>query len=642
MIEDVTPYLREFDLELNKVNSCNYNWNIRKIPGSNINWTSTPDGKRMDNATRAWVWSLIGNKRADQKTLPDCVWSWDQQSCAALIAGYLATDGCVVKSVTARGWISFGSTSRDLLEAIARLLEYRFGVWTNPVYSCEFDLRRTMYQLSVTHPDAIARLKSVLQTPGVKAARLSDFNVTHTLNRHADLGCRVQLRRYIGELPVMDIEVDDPDHMYMLANGLISSNSKFATRKAGYIGKLFGMAVMDSVVTEDDCDTPYGIPVTADDDDNVGSILSRPVAGFPSGTVIDRNVMSAFKKKGIDKIIVRSPMTCGTKQGVCKHCVGVREGGELPPIGYHIGLNATSALAEQIAQNALNVKHSGKKAKGQTTYSGFDVIKNLATVPGTFPNHATVSENDGVVTKIVEAPQGGYHVYIDEIEHYVPQEMPVLVKEGDTVEAGDQLSDGIINPSDVVRLKGLGEGRRYFAERMTQAFRDTNFSVNRRNVEVLAKSLVNHVQVDDDAAGDHLPGDVVTYSSWANGYRPRPDSKRLVPKAAIGQYLEEPALHYTVGTRVTKSVADMLNKQGTQDVLAHVNPTGMSPVMMSVVKAPEYSDDWMARLGSSYLKTRLLEDVHSGAESNVHGINPIPGIAKGTEFGQRKGRKFTY
>jgi hypothetical protein len=64
--------------------------------------------------------------------------------------------------------------------------------------------------------------------------------------------------------------------------------------------------------------------------------------------------------------------------------------------------------------------------------------------------------------------------------------------------------------------------------------------------------------------------------------------------------------------------------------------------MVSVVKVPEQEKDWMARLGSTYLQSRLLEDVHRGSESHTHSINPIPGIAKGVEFGQQKGPKFTY
>ena len=289
------------------------------------------------------------------------------------------------------------------------------------------------------------------------------------------------------------------------------------------------------------------------------------------------------------------------------------------------------------------MKHSGKKAKGLTTFTGFNVVKNLATVPSTFPDAATVAELDGTVDSIMAAPQGGYHVTIGGQEHYVPADMPLRVKEGDTVEAGDTLSEGIVNPSDVVRLKGLGEGRRYFAERMTQALKESNYGANRRNVEVLARSLVNHVQVDDEgAAGQHLPGEVVTYQSWANGYRPRPDAQSIHPRKAVGQYLEAPAMHYSVGTRITPSVAKQLDNFGVELVQAHPQPVGVTPQMVSVVKTPEYTDDWMARLSSSYLKTRLLEDAQAGATSNVHSLHPIPGLAKGTEFGIQKGKEFTY
>jgi DNA-directed RNA polymerase subunit beta' len=437
----------------------------------------------------------------------------------------------------------------------------------------------------------------------------------------------------------------DPHEYYAASYGarLGVVSTKSGTRQAGYLGKLMAAAAVDSVVTQDDCGTPYGVPVATDDNDNVGSVLARDTGGIPAGTVLTQSVLAKLKPDN-KEIMVRSPMTCGTHKGVCKQCVGIRESGKFAPIGYNIGLNASSALAEQLAQGSLNLKHSGKKYKGTgDDFSGFDVVKNLATIPSNAPNSATVSELEGKVDSIEEAPQGGSIVTIEGQPHYVSPDMAVRVKVGDNVEAGDALSGGIVNPADVVRLKGIGEGRRYFAGRMTKAFRDSGYGTNRRNVEVLARSLINHVQIDDaDAAGQHLQGDVVTYNSWQHGYKPRRDAQTLAPKKAIGRYLEQPVMHYTPGTRVTKSVAQKMGEFGVESVLAHEQPVGISPAMQSVTNVPEFGDDWMARLGSSYLQKRLLEDVHRGAESNVHGLNPLPGIAKGTEFGQQKGKAFTY
>lgn len=621
----------------------------------------------------------------------------------------------------------------------------------------------------------------------------------------------------------------DPHEYFAAAYGARKGvvSTKHSTARGGYLGKLLASAVMDSVVTDKDCGTPYGIPVAADDHDNVGAVLARPAAGFEAGTVIDHSVLAKLQAKKVDKIVVRSPISCGLSKGVCQICAGQRESGDFPEIGYHIGLNSSSAFAEQVAQQALSVKHcltgstavlyadwtsrpikdvkvgdmvmgcgvdgkmrpvrvlnvfdngsrechrttfiqngchhetaakyilestldhklratrhvssqldatfnyqprvlpvgtrsrhfyalppsafddtgctgvkdqkvselvsrycgtgsacvrglrrikqefigimptydiqvdhpdhlfvlanglvvsnSGRKEKGKTQYSGFDVIKNLSTIPSTFPNAATVSEVGGQVQSVTEAPQGGYNVMIGDQEHYVAQGLDVLVKPGETVEPGDQLSDGILNPSDVVRLKGIGEGRRYFATRLTQAMRETNLGANRRNAEVLARSIINHVQINDpDAAGHHLPGDVVQYQNWSESYRPRPTAQRMPVKKSVGRYLEEPSLHYTIGTPVTKRVSDTLHENGVTDILTHQDPVGVDPTMISVIRTPEYTDDWMARLSSSYLKTRLLEDVHAGATSNPHGLHPAPGMAMGTEFGQPKGKKFTY
>lgn len=421
-------------------------------------------------------------------------------------------------------------------------------------------------------------------------------------------------------------------------------STKFATREAGYLGKQFGTAVAPLVVTESDCGTPYGMPVPADDDDNIGSLLARPAGGFPIGTVITKEVLAKFGNKKIDEIVVRSPITCSVSEGVCKHCAGVRETGRFPEIGYHLGHNAAAALAERIAQSSLNQKHSGgQDMAGNKVYAGFNVIQQLTNIPKVFPDRASLSEVDGNVESIEPAAQGGTNIVIDGKTHYVSPDLPVRVKVGDTMEQGDAISDGIVNPAEVVKYKGIGEGRRYFVERLTKAFRDSKYGVNRRNIEALTRAMVNHVAISEQGGlGSSLPGDIVSYNSVAYNYRPRKDSRLIPVKQAIGQYLEQPALHHTIGTRLTKKMSAQLTRHGVASVLANAQPAGFVPDMVSLVKVPQYEDDWMARLSSNYLKSRLLEDVQRGATSNIHGLHPAPAIAKGTELGKPRGKKFTF
>lgn len=411
-------------------------------------------------------------------------------------------------------------------------------------------------------------------------------------------------------------------------------STKFATARAGALGKMLSSASIEQVVTEDDCGTPNGMPTTTDDNDNVGAVLAQKAGKYDAGTVITKQVLADLRNDKISDILVRSPTTCNAKNGVCAHCAGIRENGKFPEIGYNLGLNAASALAERIAQGGLNMKHSGKKQQG-VGYSGFDMLKRMVDVPKQYTDRATVSEVDGTVTNIIPAPQGGSYVYVGDERHYVPHGYGVLVKKGDEVEAGDQLSDGVVNPADAVRLKGIGEGRRYFTERFTKAYRDSGYKANRRNVEAVAKSLIDNVVVEDpDAEGEMLPGDDVSYARWAWGYRPRPDSVQSSPRQAVGKYLEQPALHYTIGTRVTPKVAKELEKYKVQSVLYNQNPVGVRPEMRSIVETTGQTDDWMGRLGTTYIGKRIVEDVQRGSESNSKGINPYPAVAKGTTLGQ--------
>ena len=424
-------------------------------------------------------------------------------------------------------------------------------------------------------------------------------------------------------------------------------STKFATREAGDLGKQMNLVSEGLTVTEDDCGTVNGIPVAADDKDNIGALLARATGGYPLGTPITAKVMKKLQEKGVKRLLLRSPVTCQAKDGLCKLCVGQREDGKLPGLRDAIGIKASSALAERIAQGALNVKHTasagGKTTDANEVYAGFDVINQIAQVPEAFRHAATLAAVNGKISRVEAAPQGGTNVFVGDQVHYVDPEHALHVKLGDDVEAGDQLSGGIVNPSEVVNYKGIGEGRRYFAERFAQAFRDSGIAVNRRNTEVLARALVGAVQVDEpEGLGDYLPGDVVSYDALAYSYQPRADAKIVKTGDAVGKYLEQPALHHTIGTRLTNKMATELSDFGVDKVRVHERPVAFTPQMTRLRTAAHYGKDWLAKLHGTYLKSNLLSDVQSVSESNIHGTHPIPAIAYGVELGESKPGKVTY
>ena len=437
--------------------------------------------------------------------------------------------------------------------------------------------------------------------------------------------------------------------------GVVST--KTATAKGGAFGKLLSASAIAQVVTEEDCGTEGGLPVKVDDDDNIGAVLARPAGGYDAGTVITKNVLSDLRKdKRHDEIVVRSPVTCGCKDGVCSRCAGIRETGGFPPIGYNLGTNAASAFAERITQSGLNVKHQGKILEGKGSYQGFEMISSLAKVPKVFPDKAVLSTVDGTVSKIEDAPQGGKYIIVtdkhgEESRHYVSPGYDIDVKVGQELEAGDQMSDGVIDPSELVKYKGIGEGRRYWATRFTKAIRDSGMAANRRNAEVLARTVMNTVRLNnEDEAGEGLPGDVVTYTRWSDGFKPRKTSAIVAPTvSSIGKYLEQPVLHYTIGTRITPSVIKTMKKFKVDKMMVNDTAPDVTPFMERIEDSNAEKGDWIARLGTTYLKSRLQEDVARGAQSRLHSTEPYPGIAKGIEFGdwgqplsKNKSEHFTY
>ena len=419
---------------------------------------------------------------------------------------------------------------------------------------------------------------------------------------------------------------------YGTRRGLLST--KFSVQEAGYLSKQLAAASHDLIVSSKDCETDRGYPTDPSDTDNIGAVLSRPAGGFPANTIITSRVLKQLRDNNVKKMSVRSPLTCTAKNGICSICAGIKEKNRFPEIGERVGLSASSSVGEPLSQGTLSEKHSGGVASSSgKAVSAFKQIDSLVQVPEVFPNGAAVSEVDGVVSRIEEAPQGGHFVYVGDKQHYVGRNIDVSVKRVDTVEAGDVLSSGVPNPYDIVKHKGIGQGRTYFVDAMRRAMKSNNIANDRRQLEVLGRSLINHVKVTNpEGYGSYLPDDIIEYSSIEDH---TPDGATRVPTSkAINKYLAKPILHYSVGTRITPSVARNLEENDEKEIDITDSSPGFEPEAQRVMDIPGHKTDWMAQLAGSNLKKRILSDVHSGtAISDPQGPSFIPGLAKGVGFG---------
>lgn len=578
-----------------------------------------------------------------------------------------------------------------------------------------------------------------------------------------------------------DLSVENEDHLFVLANGIIVSNS---TAKGGDLSKQLAQTGANIVVTSNDCKSHNGRLLSIDDDSMRGRVLAQDTGPYKAGTLISKGVLEDIKRDtNIKELVVRSPMTCDNKDGICAKCAGAYwNGRRFPRVGDAIGITAANAIGEPITQMALNCieegtpvamedgtwksieeievgdrvktadvdgnvhvsavthvfdqgvqkvwdwifqrhgvgsktipatndhkvllrdtktqktiklplkkatrmheivtscqeehfsfykkvrcrevhcydievdcpshlfvlangavvsnsKHTGGITGAKKEYSGFEVINQLVQSPEQFPDRATVAEEDGTVTNIIDAPQGGKYVIVGQKKNYVPHGYPVTVSIGDTVEAGDALSEGIVDPGDVVKYKGLGQGRLYWADRLKDALDASGMQAMRINTEILARNAIDHVEVDDpEGAGDALPGDVVSYNKLRWTYKPDEELVQAkLPSQAVGKYLQEPVLHYSIGTRITPQVLKRLSaaKLDARPYAVSEQPPGFTADMQRLRTASHVNDDFLASMSTSYLSSQLNHAATRGLETDLKSnVHYAPRLAYGEGFGE--------
>jgi DNA-directed RNA polymerase subunit beta' len=403
-------------------------------------------------------------------------------------------------------------------------------------------------------------------------------------------------------------------------------STKTATAKGGDFGKQLVQNASNYNITEQDCGTDNGIDLDAADTSLVGRVML-------SGEAIDRQNLADIRKTN-KPVIVRSPLTCKSRHGLCAKCAGLQADGKFPQVGDSIGVTAATAIREPIVQGSLNTKHNAGTAKGQREFAGFDYINQFVQIPDEFKDKATVSETDGDVERIEPAAQGGHYVTVNGVQHYTLPGFELRVKAGDRIEAGELLSDGLANPSDIVRLRGLGEGRKYYADRLQQMLKESGYPADRVNLEIIAKSAVDNYRIEDPEDEDMLPDSLMRENEFMAKYKPATDTKDEAPISAVGGYLQKPVLHYTTGTKVTPKIAERISGVGVKQIPVSRKEPWFKSDMVRLRAAAHDSDDWLRSMGTSYLSKQLQQSVEAGEDTNVsENYHYGPRLAYGVDAG---------
>lgn len=388
-----------------------------------------------------------------------------------------------------------------------------------------------------------------------------------------------------------------------------------AVEEPGYLTKQVMNSVINNIVGVHDCGTKKGISLPVEERDILDRHLAVDVKigkkTFAAGTLITPEVRDSLRnnKARIGKVIVRSPLRCEHGSGVCARCYGLDENGQHPAIGRNVGVISAQAIGERATQLSMRTFHEGgvapvgaaAKARSMLT-DQFNRVKQLTELYQNIPGSATLSTVGGKVTKISKDPAGGHNVLVDGIRHYVPQDRgdpiafvgdkPKKLAVGMTLQKGDPVSHGPINPHELLPLAGLSKVQGYLSSQLYDLYK--NEGIRRRNIETIVKSMTNLTKVED--SGDNH--------------------------------------EYLRGDFAPTSQIQVLNKKLNTD---KQRPIRHTPVLKGVKTLPlDIQTDWMARLNHERLHETIIEAANKGWGSDIHGTHPIPGIAHGAEFGKGK------
>ncbi|MFO7173819.1 MAG: DNA-directed RNA polymerase subunit beta', partial [Bacillota bacterium] len=213
----------------------------------------------------------------------------------------------------------------------------------------------------------------------------------------------------------------------------------------------------------------------------------------------------------LKEVAIRSVLTCRTRYGVCRLCYGRDLAtGRLVDVGEAVGTIAAQSIGEPGTQLTMRTFHTGGVA-------GDDITQGLPRVEELFEarkpkGQAVIAELDGVVS--IAENKGRREVTItspegDSVTYAIPYGARIKVKDGDVVQAGDEITEGSINPHDLLRVKGLRAVQMYLLREVQKVYAMQGVDINDKHIEIIIRQMLRKVKVEDPGDTELLPGGLV-------------------------------------------------------------------------------------------------------------------------------------
>ena len=362
------------------------------------------------------------------------------------------------------------------------------------------------------------------------------------------------------------------------------ADTAIRTADSGYLTRRLVDVSQDVIVREVDCGTRKGIEVSEilDGTEVIEGLAERitgrytidPIVHPETGEVIvDADTMISDEdarkivKAGIRKVKIRSVLTCHSEYGVCSKCYGSNLAtGEDVNVGEAVGIIAAQSIGEPGTQLTMRTFHTGGVA-------GEDITQGLPRVEELFEARkpkglAVISEISGTVRindvkkkreVIVTADDGDTRTYL------IPYGSRIKVSDGDRIEAGDEITEGSVNPHDILKIKGVNAVQQYLLQEVQRVYRLQGVDINDKHIEIIIRQMLRKVKVEDAGDTNMLPGGLVDMFDFeaenakavAEGLRPATGKRALlgITKASLATESFLSAASFQETTRVLTEAA---------------------------------------------------------------------------------------
>jgi len=332
-----------------------------------------------------------------------------------------------------------------------------------------------------------------------------------------------------------------------------TADTALGTSKAGYLTRRLIDVAHEVIITETDCQDKKGTTIFLKDAKEIGQKFAFKIVGrialediksksgkiiVKKGEIIDWKKAEEIEKEEIEKVVVRTPLSCKSREGICQKCYGWDLGRDkLVKLGEAVGIVAAQAIGEPGTQLTLRTFHTGGVA------GGGDITVGLPRVDEVFEarppkGRAVISQVDG---KVLEVKDGIVKIKPKEdskkskkeelLEYKIPPNLGIWVEKGDIVKKGQQLCEGSKDLKELFKIVGMEETQRYIVQEVQKIYVSQGVEIHDKHIELIVRQMFSRVKIKSAGDSRFVPGQIVERSIFLNEKETLKKQKKKPPTA---------------------------------------------------------------------------------------------------------------